>query len=620
MLGYQGKTLHIDLAARTSRAEEFDETFARKYLGGNGFCARLLWDLLRPGTDPLSPENVIAFAVGPYTDSAVPSASRACIAAKSPLTGLFFDSTFGGSWPITFKRTGHDAVVLHGRSEEPVYLLLSEEGAQFRDAKDLWGKWIRETCDAISDREGGADVMAIGPGGENGVRFAAMAHTWRKSRDGISGRGGMAAVLGSKNVKAIAVRGKAKTEVADPKALREYVNATAGDVRTGTAALHKYGTPILVNMINKMGALGTRNLMTEVFESCEPISGEYMREHFLNKDTTCLKCPVACGKNYEMKGGRFDGLRWKLPEYETIFALGTMLGIGDPGVLLRANMLCDELGLDTISAGITMSLAFECFERGLLTREDAGCELRWGDADTMLRLLEDIAHRRGFGARLAEGGQRLAEAIGGEAPRLLYAARGLELPAHSARALKGMSIGYATGTRGGSHHDTRPTLQYASDHDNTTPEGKPLFAIRTQNFTAVGDSITQCRFTAERGYGAMVNDKYAQMLNWVTGWDTTAEEVERMGERICNLERAFHVREGVDRARDTLPHRVMHEPIPEGPHKGMHCPPEELEQMKDEYYRLRRWDGRGIPSEATLKRLGLEDVGETLAAVSSSAK
>ncbi len=605
MHGYHGKILHIDLTGRSSRVEEFDEAFARKYLGGNGFAARLLWDHAKPGVDPLSPENSICFAVGPYTDTAVPSASRACIGSKSPLTDLFFDSTFGGSWPTTFKRTGHDAIVLHGRADAPVYLFLDEEGLHFRDAGDLWGRWIRESCDTISEREGKADVIAIGPAGENGVRFAALAHTWRKSRDGISGRGGMAAVLGSKNVKAIAVRGKAKFSLADPKALREYVNNTTADVREGTAALHKYGTPILVNMINKMGALGTMNLQKEIFENCDPISGETMLENFLDKDTTCLKCPVACGKDYLMKGGKFDGVRWKMPEYETIFSLGTMLNIGDPGALLRANQLCDELGLDTISAGVTMALAYECFDRGLLTKNDVGHELPWGDADTMLRLLEDTAHRRGFGAQIAEGGARLADAIGGEAPEMLYAARGLELPAHSARALKGMSIGYATGTRGGSHHDTRPTLQYASDHDNTSTEGKPGFAIRTQNYTAVGDSITMCRFTSERGYGAMVNEKFARILNWITGWDTTAEELEELGERICNLERLFLAREGVDRKRDMLPHRVMHNPIPEGPHKGMHCPPEELERMKGEYYALRGWDEEGFPSSDTLQRLEL---------------
>ena len=606
MFGYQGKILHVDLTSRQSRVEEFDDSFARSYLGGNGFAAKTIWETVKPGTDPLSPENVICFAVGPFTDTAVPSASRACIGTKSPLTGLFFDSTFGGAWPITLKRTGHDALILHGKADSLIYLSITEDGVEFRDASDLKGKWISEACDTISEREDGADVLAIGPAGENMVRFASPAHTWRKSRDGIAGRGGMAAVMGSKNVKAIALKGKAKTSVPDSKALRDYVNETAEDVRTGTAALHKYGTPILVNMINKMGALGTNNLQKEVFDNCEPISGEVMLENYLDKDTTCLKCPVACGKDYLMKGGKWDGNKWKMPEYESIFSLGTMLGINDPGALHRGNQLCDELGMDTVSAGVTLSLAYECYERGLITKADTGRELAWGDPDTMLELLEDIALRRGFGDILAEGGQRLAEQIGGDAPNYLYAAKGLELPAHSARALKGMSIGYATGTRGGSHHDTRPTLQYAADHDNTTTEGKAEFAVRTQNFTALGDSLTQCRFTAERGYGGMINEKYATLLNLVTGWDTTADELEQTGERICNLERAFQVREGVDRSSDTLPHRVMHEPIPDGPHKGMYCPPEELEAMKDEYYTLRGWDDNGIPTAETLGRLGLD--------------
>ncbi|MDA0999389.1 MAG: aldehyde ferredoxin oxidoreductase family protein [bacterium] len=612
MYGYQGKILHVDLTARTSRVEEFGDDFARKYLGGNGFAARILWDHLRPGIDPLSPENVIALAVGPCTDTAVPSASRACIASKSPLTNLFFDSTFGGSWPISLKRSGYDAIVFHGKASGLVYLSINDGKAAIRDAADLKGKWIRETCDTISEKEGKADVLAIGPAGENMVRYAALAHTWRKSRDGISGRGGMAAVFGSKNLKAIAVGGKAKTGVADAKGLREFVNASAEGIRTGTAALKKYGTPILVNMINKMGALGTNNLQKEVFGNCEPISGETMLANYLDKDTTCLKCSVACGKNYKMKGGKYDGLVWKMPEYESIYALGTMLGIDDPGALLQANMLCDELGLDTVSMGVTLSLAFECFEKGLLKSADTGHELQWGDADLMVQLLEDTAHRRGFGADLAEGGLRLAEKIGGNAAEMLYAARGLELPAHSARALKGMSIGYATGTRGGSHHDTRPTLQYASDHDNTKTEGKPEFAMRTQNFTALGDSITQCRFTGERGFGAMINEKYATMLNLVTGWDTTEAELEATGARICNLERAFQVREGVTRQDDMLPHRVMHEPIPDGPHKGMYCPPDELEKMKDEYYALRGWDEQGIPRAETLEKLGLEDVADQI--------
>ncbi|MFQ5691722.1 MAG: aldehyde ferredoxin oxidoreductase family protein [Nitrospinota bacterium] len=614
MNGYAGKILYVDLTTGETREEPVDERLARLFIGGNGFCARLLYDRIGPETDPLGPENVIVFAVGPLTDTAIPSTSRACIGTKSPLNGLFFDSTFGGSWPTSLKRTGYDAVVVAGRAERPVYLSITDQGVSLRPAEDLWGKWIRATCDAVCEREGGkADVIAIGPAGENLVRFAAMAHTWRKSRDGIAGRGGMGAVMGAKNLKAVAVFGRAKTGVADPKGLKEFVGASAEDVRTGTKALNTYGTPVLVRMINELGALGTRNLQRETFEDCLPISGERMKEEIWEKDTTCFKCPVACGKNYAVTEGEFAGTAWKMPEYETIFALGTMLDHREPGALLKANLLADELGMDTISLGVTLSFAFECFEKGILKESDIGFPLNFGDYRTMLRLVEDTAHRRGFGDLLAEGSWKLAERWGEPARKFLYAAKGLEMPAHSARALKGMSIGYATGTRGGSHHDTRPTLQYASDHDNRSVDGKPLFAVRTQNFSALDDSLTQCRFTSERGYGAMINENYARMVNLVTGWDVSAEELERTGERICNLERAFNVREGVRRKDDTLPYRVQHVPIPDGPHRGMHCPPAELSAMLDEYYALRGWDSDGVPTEKTLRALDLDFAAEDLA-------
>jgi aldehyde:ferredoxin oxidoreductase len=292
-----------------------------------------------------------------------------------------------------------------------------------------------------------------------------------------------------------------------------------------------------------------------------------------------------------------------------------MLGVNDPAAVLKGNQLCDELGLDTISMGVTLALCFECFEKGLLTEAEVGYPLRWGDGAAMVRLIEETGLRRGFGARVAEGGQRLARSIGAEAMKLLYAVKGLEIPAHSARALKGMSIGYATGTRGGSHHDARPSPEYSGRWDNRTTEDKPELAMRTQNCTALVDSLCLCRFTNERGFGAMmVNENLSKMLNWVTGWDTTPEELEEAGARICNLERAFQVREGVDRRWDTLPYRTMHEPIPSGPNQGMYCPPAELERMKDVYYALRGWDERGIPTAETLDRLGLAELTEQVGA------
>jgi aldehyde:ferredoxin oxidoreductase len=578
---------------------------ARSLLGGNGFAARLLLEHVPPDVDAYDAANAVVFAVGPITDTTVPGNSRACAAGKSPLTGLFFDSTFGGRWPATMKRTGFDALVITGRAAEPVYVKVTEAGAELRPARGLWGKSTRDTVHAVQAVEGAdADVMAIGPGGENRVRFAAMGTYW-KNREAFAGRGGLAAVLGSKRVKAVVVAGGRKTELADAAALKALLDQQREPLKTGTKALSTYGTPFLVKPINTLGALGSYNLRREVFAEAAAISGEEMHARFHDRDTTCLKCSVACGKQYEIRDGELAGLRAKMPEYETIFAFGSMLGNAHAGSLTRANDLCDLLGLDTISMGVTLAFVCEALERGWLGERDLGLPFGWGDWRGMLRLIEMTAAREGFGDRLAEGAWRLAESLGAEATRLVYAVKRLELPAHSARALKGMSIGYATATRGGSHHDTRPTPQYAQSYPRLDPAGKPEFAVKSQHFTAVDDSLVLCRFTSERGFGLFVDEPYARMINAVTGWDMTVDELERVGERVINLERLFNVREGVRRKDDVLPWRVMHEPIPDGPSAGAHCPPEELGLMLDRYYALRGWDGDGVPTPARLAALDL---------------
>jgi aldehyde:ferredoxin oxidoreductase len=605
MKGYGGRVLFADLTTGASRVQALDGGTARAYLGGNGLAARLLYDHVPARTDPFAPTNAVVFAVGPVTDTTVPGNSRCCVATKSPLTELFFDSTFGGRFPATLKRTGFDAVLITGRAARPSYLLVTQTGAELRPAGDLWGRSTRDAVQALVAAEGAeADAIAIGPAGERRVRFAAMAHYW-KNREGVAGRGGIAAVLGAKNLKAIVVRGARKTEVADAAALKALVDETREPLKKGTQALSTWGTPFLVGPINALGALGSYNLKTEVFAGARPIGGEEMKAHYGDRDTTCLKCPVACGKQYAIGAGEFAGTRAKMPEYETVFALGPMLGIADPEALILANDLCDLLGLDTISMGVTLAFVCEALERGWLTPADLGVDFGWGNWRGMLKLVELTARREGFGARLAEGAWRLAERVHPEGTTLVYAVKRLELPAHSARALKGLSIGYATATRGGSHHDTRPTPQYAQGFDRRGTKDKPAFAVRSQHFTAVGDSLVMCRFTAERGFGLFLEEPYARMVRAVTGWDMTLEELERVGERVINLERLFNVREGVRRAQDVLPWKVMHEPIPEGPSAGAFCPPAELGAMLDEYYALRGWDGEGLPTASRLATLDL---------------
>jgi len=609
MHGYHGRILHVNLSTGQTQIDTFDETFAQTYLGGNGFAIRLLYERLAPGVDPLSPENMVVFAVGPATDTAVPGATRCFVGMKSPLTGLFFDSTFGGMFAAMQKRAGFEAITVTGRAATPVYLLIHEDGATIKPATDLWGQYTQDTNHAIREREGGeVEVLSIGPAGENLVRYACAVHSWDKSRDGVAGRGGLGAVLGAKQLKAVAVTGSRKTTVADPEAMKTLLSDIREPMKVGTAGLKNYGTTILVNIINKIGALGVRNLQTEVYDKADEISGETFKAAYFEKDTTCFRCPVACGKDFHVQDGEYAGTQWKMPEYETIFALGSMLDNANKGSIVKANELCDQLGMDTISLGVTLSFAFECYEKGLLTVDRTGRPLIFGDYRTILALIEDTAYRRGLGDLLAEGSVRIAAQLGPQASQYLYAVKGLEMPAHSARVLKGMSLGYATSTRGGSHHDTRPTLQYATDHDNTTPVGKPEFAVHNQHFTALGDALTQCRFVSERGFGGMLNEHYPRLINAVTGWRLSLADVERIGERIWNLERAFNVREGVRRGQDSLPYRVMHEPVPEGMHQGMHCPPDELNAMLDAYYALRGWNAEGIPTPETLAALGLREV------------
>jgi aldehyde:ferredoxin oxidoreductase len=607
MFGYGGRILTVDVGSGAQQVEEFDAAFARAYLGGNGFAAKLCYDRIPPGIDAFDPRNLVIFATGPVTDSVIPGNNRNCVGGKSPLNGLFFDSTFGGRFAGTQRHSGFDAIAITGAALEPVYLVVDEAGARLKPAADLWGKPTLQTAQAILDREGwDSDVVSIGPAGERRVRIAALAHYW-KNRESFGARGGLAAVLGSKNIKAVVVRGARKAQFADHDALKAMVNETREALKKGTYNLHVYGTPMLVKGINAIGGLGFFNNRFEHSPDAEQVGGERYKAEFHKKDTTCNKCPVACGKTFEVKEGEYAGTVWKMPEYESIYAFGPMLGNLDPASLIKAEELCDQLGLDTISMGVTIAFVLECLERGFLAEKEVGVPVGWGNHQAVHRLVEMTGRREGFGDVLAEGSARLAGRLDPEARKFLHAVKDLEMPAHSARALKGMSIGYATGTRGGSHHDARPTPQYAPDFDRRSIEGKAAWAIRSQNFTAVDDSLVLCRFTSERGgYGMYLNESYVRMINAATGWDLDLPELERIGERICTLERTFNAREGISRKDDTLPWRIQHEPIPDGPSKGAFCSPEELNRMLDEYYELRGWSKDGVPTPERLRTLGLE--------------
>ncbi len=605
MRGYGGSILHVDLATGSVRPEPLAPDVARAYLGGNGLAVRLLYDRVPAGLDPLAPGSRVVFAVGPVTDTPVPGSSRACVGFKSPLTGGYFDATFGGRFAQTLKRTGFDAVAIAGRADRPVYLVVEPGGARVLPAEDLWGATTTRAARVLRERHGPrSDVAVIGPAGEAGVRFACLAHLWN-GKASFAGRGGVGAVLGAKRVKAVVVRGDDRVRPADEAGLAALARRRRDDLRVGTEPLTRFGTAFLVEPINAFGGLGVRNLQRETCDRAGDLSGETYRDRFHVKDTSCARCPVACGKVSRVEDGLYAPLRAKTPEYESLFALGTMVEVYDPAAVLEANRLCDDLGLDTISMGVTAAFACECVERGVLGEDEIGFPLGFGRADGLLEAIRRTAARSGFGARLAEGSVRLAASLGDGAHRYLYATKGLEIAAHSARALEGMGLGYATATRGGSHHDTRPTLRYGPGLDDLDPDQQAAWAVRSQHFTAVGDALVQCRLVAERGFGRELGDDYAEMVRCATGWDADVPELERVGERIYNLERVFNVREGFRRQEDVLPHRVLHEPVPDGPRKGRRCPPEELDTQLDAYYRLRGWTPDGVPSRARLDALGL---------------
>ena len=603
MFGHHGSILKVNLGTGQIDREQFDEAFARKFLGGNGLAAKLIYDNVPAGADPLGPDNALVFAVGPVTDTPVWGSSRGHVAAISPLTGLLADSNFGGKFAVVQKRTGFDAIFINGCAERCVYLLVTENSVEIKDGSAIRGKDTEATIKALASQEGPDSLaVAIGPAGENGVLFANIIGGGK--RPGAAGRAGMGAVMGAKNLKAIVVKGARPTRIADKTRLVSYLRQHFGALKENSAALHRHGTPILVNITNAKGVLGTHNNARETFAHAEDISGQVMRRRYWDKDITCHGCPVACGKNVKATEGPYAGKPVKMPEYETLYALGSMLDNRDVNSIINANHLCDLMGMDTISMGVTLSFVAECIERGVVSQSDFGSAVNFADGPGTIDLIARTAAVEGAGAKLAIGSRRLAEEFGGEAYKYLYTVKGLEIPGHSARGLREMSLSYPTSTRGGSHHDGRPKFVMPDSDPDFAPQVE--YIRKNQYFTALGDSMVICRFTAEKGFGKMLNEELASVLNYVTGWDMCVEDLETIGERVYNLERLINVGRGVSRKDDTLPYRVMNEPIPDGPAKGRYCPPETLDAMLDEYYRLRGWSADGIPTDDKLVELGLK--------------
>jgi aldehyde:ferredoxin oxidoreductase len=610
MYGWHGRLLRVNLTTGNVREETIPEEDAKRLIGGRGLAIKYLMEGMDPRADPLSPENLLVFATGPLTATPTPTGNRYMVVTKSPLTGALANSNSGGVFPTMMKRSGYDLFVFEGRAEKPVYLFVDERKAELRDATHLWGHDTHYTDDAIkAETSDDTHVACIGPAGENGVLMAAIINDKHRA----AARSGVGAVMGAKNLKAVAVRGRLNPELYDEARLRAVVRAAnqqlAADIKKG-AVMRIYGTSYVPDVTNEAGVFPTRNFQEGQFEGAHKINGPTLKEHFLIRHAGCYACPLACARLTEVKaevwGEKYAG-KGEGPEYETIGSLGSTCGIDNMAAIAKANYLCNEFGLDTISFGVTVACAMEMYTRGILTEREIGLALPFGDADAMIELLRRTAYRQGFGDQIARGSWRLATQYGH--PELSITAKKLEFPSYDPRGLKGMGLLYATSNIGASHMagDTAYTELFGVGRktDGLTYDGKAQLTAYFQDLFALIDAAGLCVFVAIRYTLDTVNGyvptRVTEMINHATGAGYTRDSLLEAANRIYTLERLFLIRAGLSRADDTLAPR-MRQPMPSGPVKGETF---DLDHLLDDYYAVRGWDVNGAPSREKLESLGL---------------
>jgi len=611
--GYTGKILKVDLTTKRVSVEPINEGIARNYLGGKGYSVYFLHQYLKEyekkgispkNIDPLGKENVLIFATGPGTGvPKFPSPSRYHVMTiKAPLTGSIGSGNGGGEWGAFLKFAGFDGIIIEGASDTPVYLAVIDGKAEIRDARELWGKNTIDTTRALKSIAGGKNtsVTCIGPAGENLIPMAVIMNDEYRA----AGRGGLGAVMGSKRLKAIVVSGDKKVPVAKPKEFesvaKRCLDAIKNNPVTGEG-LPTYGTSVLINAINGAGALPYKNWQTGVNPDAERISGETLAKEYLVKKRACWACTIGCGRISSVKSGPFQILSAEGPEYETIWSLGGDTAIDDLDAVVKAHHLCNELGMDPISLGSTIAAAMELNEKGYIPKEDLqGLDLKFGNAAAMVEVVWRTAYEMGFGKHLALGSRKLCELYGH--PEFSMSVKGMEMPAYDPRGIKGIGLNYATANRGGCHvtgYTVAPEIVGIPEKvDPLVTEGKAQWVKVFQDLTSTVNSTVNCLFTTF----ALGAGDFADLLSAVTGWDLSQDEILKIGERIYNLERLMMNKLGLDGQDDTLPTRLLKEPMPEGPAKGQIV---ELDTMKKEYYKLRGWVN-GIPTAEKLKELEIE--------------
>ncbi len=599
--GFQGKILRVNLTSGKIMAEDLNEDWAKKFVGGRGYGTKIMYEEVDPKVDPLSEKNKVIIATGPLGGTLAPSSGRTMVVTKGPLTGTIACSNAGGYFGPALKHAGFDMVVIEGKAKEPVYLWIYKGEAELRCAKDIWGKTSDEADKILRDKtHPKAETMEIGPAGEKQSLVANVMFNGHRA----AGRTGVGAVLGSKNFKGIAVRGNLGVKVAEPEKFMEAVYKTreilSKDAFSGGGAA-MLGTAMLVNVINGVGAFPTKNAQDAYFPEAEKISGETLRERNLIRNEGCAVCPIGCGRVTEIKEGKYKGAHGGGPEYESVWALGAMCGVSDLDAVVMANYLCDKYGMDTISAGSTVACGMELYEEGYIPKEDSPLPLTFGSGEALVEAIKLMGEQKGkLGKLLAQGSYRLGEHYGH--PELSMSVKKQEFPAYDPRGVKGIGLEYATSNRGACHvrgYTIAPEVLTGAA-DRLKYEGKGELVKTFQDLTSALDSTSICLFTTF-GLGG---EDIALLLSTATGFKVDINEFMKIGERIWNLERLFNIKAGFSRKDDNLPMRILKEPIKTGPSKGEI---EELDKMLDDYYKVRGWDKNGIPTNEKLKALGLLD-------------
>ncbi|MDP6510430.1 MAG: aldehyde ferredoxin oxidoreductase family protein [Dehalococcoidia bacterium] len=615
--GYTGKILRVDLSSGNLTTEEPPDSLYRRYFGGEGFIGYYLLKELQPGVEPLGPDNKLIFAAGPLTGVPVGGCGRHSVGAKSPLTGAFGEAEAGGYWGAELKMAGFDAIIVEGKAEDPVYLFIHDGQAELRDARPLWGMKTLECQEAIRQELGdpGVKVAQIGPAGENLVRYACIVN----DLDAFAGRTGLGAVMGSKNLKAVACRGRQRLSLADPQTVMAIGRWVRDNAPVTNKAMRDLGTASVVLGLNRQGGLPTHNFQMGTFDGADRISGEAMRDSILVGRRSCYACPVQCKREVKVDDPYPVDPRYGGPEYETIGSLGSNCGIDDLRIIARGNELVAAYGLDSISCGSAIAFAMECFERGLVNPADTGgLDLRFGNGDAMLEMVERIALRQGLGNLLAEGVARASKTIGPGAEEFALHVKGQELPMHEPRWKQGMGVGYAISPTGADHchniHDPNYSgmgilmedLQSLGVLDPLPVDDLSTAKMRLLAYQSLWIHFMNCGVCCYfvMMYGGVGFQRTAELVSAVTGWNTSVFELMKVGERAATVARAFNVREGLSPLDDTLPRRFF---IPQssGPLEGVAPTEEAVRSATDSYYNIMGWP-QGRPSPGKLAELSLD--------------